>query len=104
MKLSNEEKNEINVGVIDGGIPKNSIIQKELYKYEDNETLGWGINPKGTHAESVCSLLLWSNKLDSKTNDYLTSPNVSLFNVINKNDTVGNFQNKVEKIIRQHSL
>ncbi len=101
--LKDEEKSNINVGVIDGGIPENSIVKKDLTKYIISKDIGIDESlPKGNHAENVCSLLLWANKLSIKTKDNLKSPQVYLFDVISEKDTIASFKQKVQKIISEN--
>lgn len=102
--LKDEEKINIMAGVIDGGIPKDSIVKKDLAKYITSRDIGIDEQlPRGNHAENVCSLLLWSNKLSSKTKDNLKSPSIYLFDVISEEDTIGSFKTKVQKIISENS-
>lgn len=102
-KYSDTNKNSTVVGVIDGGISLNSIVMQSISMYFDNPHFGWEGTPQGTHAEEVCSTILYANKLSNKTRDHLSTPDVYLFNVVNDDETFADIKNKIETIVKAYS-
>ena len=103
-KLLEENQLNIKVGVIDGGMPLDSFIKDQLYEYHNSTSQNFGTaNPTGTHAEEVCSILLHADKLSEITNDKLKSPKVILYDVMNDDEYIDTFKNKIDSIVRSRT-
>ncbi|MCK5867735.1 MAG: S8 family serine peptidase, partial [Mycoplasmataceae bacterium] len=100
-KLLEENILDVKIGVIDGGIPNDSFIKEQLYEYHNSTSQNFGnTNPTGNHAEQVCSLLLHADKLSEITNDKLKTPKVVLYDVMDDNEYIDTFKNKIDSIVR----
>ena len=99
------KENNIRVGVIDGGIPENSIVRKKII-YHNFKTLNMGYEhlevSKDTHAEKVCSMILWANNLNNRTKDNCNQPNITLFDIWSEKLSAWEYLNIITKIVKKY--
>lgn len=102
---SGVKENNIRVGVIDGGIPENSIVRKKII-YHNFKTLSMGYEnlevSQDTHAEKVCSMILWANNLSDRTKDNCSQPNVTLFDVWSEELSAWEYLDIITKIVKKY--
>ena len=94
-------KNNVNIGVIDGGI-QNEEFKKYITYHGIDEFESLLTKSKGTHAEEVCSILLFGDKLSPTLNDNCDQPNVHLFDVVYENITPEKLFELIEKIVEKY--
>lgn len=97
----NTISNNVNVGVIDGGI-QNEHLKKYLASYHNYEEFNITQKPSGNHAEEVCGVLLFANKLSIKMDDNCRKPNVHLFDVCHDDMKPSKFIEVVEQIVEKY--
>ena len=98
----NQKKNNINVGVIDGGL-QNEEFKKYIFYHGIEEFKSIKIKPISNHAEEVCSIILFGNELSPSMNDNCEQPNVHLFDVVHENITIDDLLNLIEEILSKYS-